>query len=267
MNYDSSIISSIHSDTIAEQQQNLRKQHKKLIAEIKSKDPEGATNMHTNPDKVAKPEVVAQSKSNGVMQFYKPLFKWEKNTKDNSFHIIPSEKSVSYRDYHVESSSSHLLSLLGYKIDVTQQVDQFKQKMQKFFIESKSHNALIGKFSELKFGLISTLLSLLGVEPNTIEELKKDALKNAIKDNIDNFEQNEYNFELLTIFKKNNKDSGRTKVLTELRKQLIKQMKLYGQPDYYTKEKIYSIKQDQVGKILSDLLEEQQNLTYIRSFQ
>ena len=52
MNYDSSIISSIHSDTIAEQQQNLRKQHKKLIAEIKSKDPEGATNMHTSRTKL-----------------------------------------------------------------------------------------------------------------------------------------------------------------------------------------------------------------------
>ena len=51
---------------------------------------------------------------------------------------------------------------------MSQQVDQFKQKIQSF-IESKSHNALIGKFSELKFGLISTLLSLLGVEPNTMK--------------------------------------------------------------------------------------------------
>ena len=203
MNYDASIIGSVHSDTIAEQHNNLRKQHKKIITEIKSKDPEGSSNLHANPDKVAKPAVVAQGQSNGIMQFYKPLFKWEKDSKDNSFHIIPSEKSVSYRsDYHVESSSNHLLSLLGYKIDVTQQVDQYKQKLQKFFIESKSHNPLIGKFSELKFGLISSLLSLLGIEPNTIETLKKDALKKAIKDNIDNFEQNEYNFELLTIFKK-----------------------------------------------------------------
>ena len=118
----------------------------------------------------------------------------------------------------------------------------------------------MAKFSELKFGVISSLLSLLGIEPEAIEKLKKDALKKAIQDNINNFEQNEYNLELLTIFKKSKIDSGRTKVLTELRKQLIKQMTLFGEPDFYSKTKIYSIKQEQVSKILGDLLEEKQNL-------
>ena len=160
-----------------------------------------------------------------------------------------------------------MLSMLGYKIDVSQQVDQFKQKLQKFFIESKSHNALIGKFSELKFGIVSALLSLLGVEPNTIDSLKKEALKKAIQDNIDNFSQNEYNIELITIFKKNKKDDARVKILKKLRQQLIKQMKQYDQPDYYSKSMIYAIKKEQVNKVLGDLLEEKQNLMYIRSFQ
>ena len=139
--------------------------------------------------------------------------------------------------------------------------------MQKFFIESKSHNALVGKFSELKFGMMATLLSILGIDPTTIEELKNDALKKAIKDNILRFEQNEYNAELITIFTKTKKDTARTKVLTEIRKQLVKQMKNFGQGNYYSKEKIYEIKKDQVKKILGDLLEEKQNLTYIRSFR
>ena len=52
----------------------------------------------------------------------------------------------------------------------------------------------------------------MGVEPNTIDELKKEALKAAVEDNIENFAQNEYNIELLTIFK-NPKDGGREKVL------------------------------------------------------
>ncbi|MGC6367199.1 MAG: hypothetical protein ACON35_04285 [Candidatus Marinamargulisbacteria bacterium] len=268
MNYDSSIVGSAYSDTLTDQQEQIRKRHQAVLSEIKSKDPEGANNVRANPDKVTKPAAVAQSQANGIQQFYKPIFKWEKDIKDQSFHIIPTEKSVTYRsDYHVESTSNHLLSLLGYKIDVSHQVEQFKQKLQKFFIESKSHNRLIGKFSELKFGVISSLLSLLGIEPTDIEKLKKDALKKAIEDNINNFEQNEYNLELLTIFKKDKTDSGRTKVLTELRKQLIKQMKLYGEPDFYSKTKIYSIKQEQVSKILGDLLEEKQNLSYIRNFQ
>ena len=57
---------------------------------------------------------------------------------------------------------------------------------------------------------MSTLLSLLGVEPNTIEKLKKEALKTAVQDTIDAFEQNEYNAELLTILQKQ-KDKGRIK--------------------------------------------------------
>ena len=109
------------------------------------------------------------------------------------------------------SSTNQLLSLFGYKIDISQQVDQLKHKMQKFFIESKSHNALVGKFSELKFGMMTTLLSILGIEPNTIEELKRDALKKAIKDNINRFEQNEYNAELITIFTKQKKTPHESK--------------------------------------------------------
>ena len=167
----------------------------------------------------------------------------------------------------MNGSSNQILSLFGYKIDVSQQVDQFKQKLQKFFIESKSHNAMVGKFSELKFGIVAALLSLLGVDPDGIETLKKDALKKAIRDNIDCFEQNEYNTELITIFSKTKKDKGRLSVLTELRQQLIKQMKNYGQPNYYSKDMIYTIKKDQIKKILGDLLEEKQNLSYIRNFQ
>ena len=96
MNYDASIIGSVHSDTIAEQHNNLRKQHKKIITEIKSKDPEGSSNLHANPDKVAKPAVVAQGQSNGIMQFYKPLFKWKRQQRQ-FFHIIPSENQ-----YHTD---------------------------------------------------------------------------------------------------------------------------------------------------------------------
>ena len=44
-------------------------------------------------------------------------------------------------------------------------------------------------------------------------------------------------------------------------------MKLYGQGEFYSKSKIYEIKKDQVNKIFTDLLEEKQNLEYIRNFQ
>lgn len=268
MSHESRIVSSAYADTINDQQAQVRKKHQNILQEIKAKDTEDANHLHTNPDKVKRAPEMAQAQNNGINQFYKPIFKWEKNTERETFHIIPTEKSVSYNStYNLESGSNHLLSLFGYKIDITQQVDQYKQKLQKFFIESKSHNALIGKFSELKFGLVAGLLSLMGVEPDTIDELKKEALKAAVEDNIENFAQNEYNIELLTIFKKTRKDGGREKILKKLRTQLIKQMKLYGQGEFYSKSKIYEIKKDQVNKIFTDLLEEKQNLEYIRNFQ
>ena len=269
MSYHSQIANSAYA---SELQQEARleqlKKHKEVVQQIKAKDTENANHLHTNPDKVARQQNVAQTQQTGIQQFYKPIFKWEKDNDQTTFHIIPTEKNITFNSlYDISSQSNHLLSLFGYKIDVSQQVDQFKQKFQKFFIESKSHNAMIGKFSELKFGIIAALLSLLGVEPNSLDKLKKEALKKAIQDNIDCFEQNEYNAELITIFTKSQKDKGRIKVLTELRKQLIKQMANYGEANYYTKDRIYTIKKDQVQRILGDLLEEKQNLTYIRNFQ
>lgn len=197
---------------------------------------------------------------------YTPLFNWEKDGK--TFSIIPSETSaIPSPATQLESSTPHIASFFGYKIDITDQVDQLKMKLQKYFIESKSYNPLIGKFSELKFGVMLSMLSLLGIEPNTIETLKKDALKKAIDENIYCFEENEYNAELLLIFKSKKKDNGRIKVLKKLQEQLIKQMTHYGKPNFYTNETICLIKQKQVQKIQQDLLEEHQNLSYIRNFQ
>lgn len=269
MNHHSQIASNAYAnDLLQDSRMEQLKKHKEVVRQIKAKDTENSNNIHANPDKVARQQNVAQTQRSSNEQLYKPIFNWEKNIEDSSFHIIPSEKTISFNSlYDVSSQSNHILSLFGYKIDVSQQVDQFKQKFQKFFIESKSHNAMIGKFSELKFGIVAALLSLLGVDPNTLETLKKESLKKAIQDNIDCFEQNEYNAELLTIFTKSKKDKGRVKVLTELRKQLIKQMANYGEAGYYTKERIYTIKKDQVQRILGDLLEEKQNLSYIRNFQ
>ncbi|MGA0241482.1 MAG: hypothetical protein ACO3K7_00605 [Candidatus Marinamargulisbacteria bacterium] len=245
----------------------LRKKHQQLLQKIKSKDGD-ENGMHTNPDKVSRPETMAHAQSASIRQFYKPIFQWEKSNDNQSFHIVPNESSVVHTSSPIpQKTTGHMLALLGYKIDVSQQVDSFKQKLQKFFIESKSHNPLVGKFSELKFGMVSSLLSLLGIAPSDIEDLKKEALQRAIQDNINNFTQNEYNTELMTIFKKDQKDAGRMKILDKLRDQLIQQMALYGQPDYYTNQQITTIKKNQITKIRDDLLEEQQNLKYIRNFQ
>ena len=253
---------------LEDQYKALQRQQSRHKIAIKKTDPSKESSFQLPHQSVNKQQKVAELGA-GLNGIYKPIFNW-KETKEHSFYIVPTEKNdiPSFLNQHqTTSSSNRILSLMGYKINITEDIEQFKQKLQKYYIESKSHNRLIGTFSELKFGLVSSLLTLLGVDPITLEKLKKDALKAAINDNIQAFEQNEYNAELLTIFTKSKKDNGRVKVLTTLRKQLIKQMQHYGQPDYYTKERIYDIQKNQVKKILDDLLEEQQNLMFLRNFQ
>ena len=257
------------NSTLAHYQQILTKKTTENI-KVETKSSAHHADLQSNPNKGSKQQKASEP-SAGLNHIYKPIFQWKKDSEKGteSFHIIPTEKAETFRSLHQlkNESSNHILSLLGYKINIAEQINQFEQKLQKFFIESKSHNALVGKFSELKFGLMSTLLSLLGVEPNTIEKLKKEALKTAVQDTIDAFEQNELNAELLNIFTNTKNDKVRIKILYTLRKQLIKQMQNYGQPGYFTKERIYNIQKNQVKKILDDLLEEKQNLMFIRNFQ
>ena len=266
---------SIEASSFANQCENnatqLKKRHREIMQQIKAKDNEHSNNIHANPDKVKRQADVGTSNNIQKHHTIKPLFNWQstKNDEaDTTFEIIPTEKSNDFNSIlESQYNSNHLLSLFGYKIDITNQVDQLQKKLQKFFIESKSHNELVGKFSELKFGIMLSILSLLGVKPDTIETLKKDALKKAIQDNINCFEQNEYNFELITIFSTTKKDTARKMVLEKLRRQLIKQMANYHDENFYTKEMIYSIKDNQVKKILGDLLEEKQNLLFQRNYR
>ena len=72
---------------------------------------------------------------------------------------------------------------------------------------------------------------------------------------------------MLTIFSTAKKDIGRLKVLDEMRKQLMLQMEKLGEPSYYTKERTLYIKQKEVKKILQELIQEKNNLEYLRNYQ
>ncbi|MBL6723361.1 MAG: hypothetical protein ISQ13_05070 [Candidatus Margulisbacteria bacterium] len=262
-----------HDPTSLESHYREMAKKRNATAIRKTSESSNSESLNNNSRRIRSPQKT-NDVNNPFKPSLKPIFKWKevegKSNNESSFHIQPTEKNDTpgfLSQLQTASPSNRILSILGYRIDISQDIDQFKQKLQKYYVESKSHNRLIGTFSELKFGLMSALLSLLGVEPNTLETLKKDALKAAINDNIQAFEQNEYNIELITIFSQTKKDKGRIKVLTTLRKQLIKQMQQYGQPDFYTKETIYDTQKNQVKKILDDLLQEQQNLMYLRDFQ
>ncbi len=243
--------------------QTVRKRHiRELVRHITDTKPQTTASVAEDTKRVT----ASQSTVSTAKPAYKPLFKWEKKG-DASFHINASEKSTVFNDMPPSQKTPSLLAIFGYTITISDQVDRFKQRMQSAFIESKSHNPLTSKFSALKFSVLSSLLSLLGVSPHEIDALKKEALKTAIQNNINNFCQNEYNIELLTIFKKDKKDTSRMKVLTKLRDQLKQHMARLGQPDFYTTDRLCDIKRDQIQSIQADLLDEMQNLKFIRNFR
>ncbi|MDA1352969.1 MAG: hypothetical protein O3A01_00685 [bacterium] len=196
----------------------------------------------------------------------KPKFKWGKDETGDYF-IKPQEKRNLGKAAPVEHARDRIVNFLGYKIDMGSKVADLSVKYQKFFIEAKSHNFLMAKYAEIKFGMIQFVLSLMGVSTDELRIMQKKALKAAIEDNEMLFEQNEYNFELISAFTSSQKDKARQKILKETRSQLMKQMDLLTGINYYTSEKVNEIKEDQVKKILQELLLEKQTLELIRDYQ
>lgn len=199
----------------------------------------------------------------------KSLFNWQKN-KEGDYEIRAENRigALSNKPQDIKYSGDKILRLLGYEINFTEKVDSLKDNYMKTFIETKATNLLMAKFSQIKFGMMTTLLSLLGVSTKELQNLQKKALTGAIEENESLFEQNEYNAEMLTIFSTSNKkDKKKVKLLTEVRSQLIDQMNRLGSPGFYSEEKILDIKKTQVSKIYEDLLKEKQNLEYMRDFQ
>lgn len=196
----------------------------------------------------------------------KSLFKWGKS-KDGELGIRPKEKTFEATIRPVEKSGERILNFLGYKVDVGAKMDEYKEMYQKYFIDSKSHNMLMAKFSSIKFGMCQMVLALLGISTEEIQALQKDALEGAILDNEAQFGENEYNFEMLKLFGTGKKDKKRLEVFNELRKQLTIQMDHLGQKGHYTKEMTLGIKKEQVQTILQEMIQEKQNMEYLRDFR
>lgn len=196
------------------------------------------------------------------------LFQWQKGS-DGEFAIQAGNRIGVGENpaKEMKYSGEKILRLLGYKIDLSERVESLKENYSKLYIECKSTNVLMAKFSQIKLGMLTMLLSVFGVTTEELQKLQKKALSNSVEENVSLFEQNEYNTEMLLLFSANaKKDKRKVKMLDEVRNQLMEQMKLLGQDSFYTQEKILTIKKNQVLKIEEDLIKEKQNLEYLRDF-
>ncbi len=155
------------------------------------------------------------------------------------------------------------LSFFGYKIDLTSKIAELKDSYVKNYTMTKSHNLMVARFSEFKAAAVGALLGMLGVPSDELENLQKKAVKDAIRQNQNLFEENEYNAELLGIIGGSKKQiKSQNRVMADIRNQLMVQAANLGMENHYTKEKILEIKLAQCRKILEKFMEEHNNLEY-----
>lgn len=210
-------------------------------------------------------EMLSQKRPKSLQFTLKQQFKWGKD-EEGQYQIEAEHKPAVHRSEPISDARTRIAHFLGYKIDVSTRTQEYMEKYQKYFIECRSPNFLLSKFSQLKFGMIQMVLGYLGVSSEELKKLQKKAITAAKEENEILFAQNEYNTELLIIFGAGKKDKAKQMILKETREQLIEQMTLLGEDNYYTTEKLNAIKTIEVKKILQELLQEQQMLQYMRDY-
>ncbi len=242
--------------------QARREQHKQM-------QQQGMAKEHATVEEVTETQTnitPAKTQMAGHQPKLKPKFKWAKD-EEGEYVIRPEQNRDIIRiEPEVTKAQDQILHFLGYEIDLSSKVAFFKSSYQKAFIESKSHNFLLAKFSDLKTGAFHMILGALGINTEELVGLRKEALKAAIQETIMLFEQNAYNYEVFHLFSSGRKDKAKLLVFNESKKQLMLKMDRFGKKDYFNDERENEYQQKAVRRILQDLLEEKQNMEYQREY-
>lgn len=153
-----------------------------------------------------------------------------------------------------------------YAINLATKTGQIMDSYSKQFIQARSHNVLYAKLAQMKCGFLLTLMGIMGVSWHEIEKLQKEALKGAVDDNLSNFEENEYNSEMLQVVSMGKDLQKQLMVIDDVRQQLVKQMKNFGEDYAYTAIKVSEIQREQCKKVLDTFVQERENLNYQLDF-
>ncbi len=155
-------------------------------------------------------------------------------------------------------------AIMGQKIDVKDKVEQLMESYMKAVIQSTSHNLIMAKLYGLRMSSLAYVLSLIGVPPEELKKLRKQAIEDAIGENVALCEENAYNLELLEILGGNNGSRMKAErgILEEIQKQILTQASRLGIDDYYTKEKILEMRIKVATDILMKFREEEMNIQY-----
>lgn len=153
--------------------------------------------------------------------------------------------------------------ILGERIQLKDKVEALMESYMKSVLQTTSHNLIMSKLGGIKMASMAFVLSLLGVPVDELKKLKKQALEDAIAENMALLEENIYNMELLGIVGSSNKKAlAEMEVLQEIQTQIMTQARKLNLEAYYTKEQLLETRIKVSKEILFKFKEEEQNIQY-----
>jgi predicted RND superfamily exporter protein len=180
---------------------------------------------------------------------------WEMDDK-GEYQLSSDQRPQVLTSVDLENNGQKILRSLGHKIDYNSKMGQMKQQFMQNIIQSRSSNFFLSIYASFKVGLMGQLMSLMGMDPKEIEKMKREAIEEARKENIQLMEENVYTIELTESIKGKGKSNRRSiEMLYENQSQLVVQMDKLGNIGFWSKIRLLEeqIKQDNV------IIEEFQN--------
>ena len=169
--------------------------------------------------------------------------------------------------HNLKSDGKKIIDYFGHKINFFKRADDLKEMFKHNLLQSKSHNFFIAKFAEFKVGVVSQILSYIGIPIEELKKLRRDALNEAFEENLELMSQNLYNIELAELVHGRGKKTRSTlKIYQEIQMQLLKNMENLGRKGYWSKSKLFEERIRQLDKIEYELKDEIDHLTYQKNY-
>lgn len=187
---------------------------------------------------------------------------WEKDS-EGDFKLKEKPAPV-FSAVDIGHARPEKMRAVGYKIDYSDKLSTLKQTLMQHVVQSRSGNFFLSVYAKFKVGVLVQMLSVLGVPPEELNQLQKQALADAIQENISLMEENMYTSELASLVQGSaKKKSKKAKAMfQEVETQLVAQMTRLGRPDYWTELRLAEERLNQDQRIYAEFKKEHRDLAY-----
>ncbi len=185
-------------------------------------------------------------------------FTWKRDDEDDvALHVDTSQTFLT----SVRSDAKSLFKILGYKIDLTDKVCQFKDAYAQNTIQARTNNSILSLYAKFKVSALGQLLTLLGVSAEDLQMLQKNAVIAALDENETLMRRNLNNVALMEIV--GAKKAKKAKAMfREAASQLNAQRVLLGKPAF-SEEDLTQMTMDEIQLLIEDFEKEAANLSYL----